>query len=711
MKQEKNKLNEPKQPQAQQVSAAKPATQKTTSAPVQAATQSSATQEKAVPHRGHKKWLVLLLVFFLFGAVLIVPAQYVPGLSNLLQRLGLSAQESQQTSVGRALQAWLGGEESSLFGPRKQDGDNGSEDAEPVRSVFDTQKGADRFAAAKADGGFDEPTALFNLRAVNTSKRARGEAIDAMVGAAFISQDGDETQRAALLRVPLGWSDEAKALQDEKNMQEVYFGADADVQARAAFDRENIQSNSVATGKMFAQAGIVGVAPVKWFEVPIGQAAGLREMVKQKVNEKAVEKSTGLVNFSAQFTAGTKPEKDLAYAWLFTTMAEDAKQLMLKKQLTGAGYMAMDVPSKIYDVEGNASGLALNPSKVAVTVDLENKQLLSDEQCRDKMLEAGDRMWNVLQLSKPQIKNMIEMFDKVQYCEADPTLPGGNIDKWLSYIGEGPIKTDGNLVVQCKEMDGIFHFMYDGCKLNTMPEKGDCQASPREGYSLKDYAENLKAACGEIYKSSQQYQKAYTKFTSERKNLEDDVDKAHKKHDALVDQYNEKEIQLRAEEAKPAEEQNVELIQQLTGELSELKEKQIPLAKEAWDKAVDNLEEAKGDFKKAMDDVNNEIYTVYGSKGGKNDYDKVRQPPQGIEKTECDVPDEAALVNQLTQEDVIASFNFAVDGKYRKQAEDAGKPFETWHRFFSTVQGSVEAASSDNAAGKGVLLELLEKRK
>ena len=705
MKQEDNKIN--KSPQQKKPSVSVAASSASKSAAAKAETVSKNTEQ----HSGKKKWLLLLLVVFLFGTVLFVPAARIPGLSGLLARFGLSAEDVQNQSVGSALRMGWQNRDNSLF--YAKGGNGGFEDIQTGRSSLEKQQVATQAGATSAGSSAESSNSdLFNLRAVNAYKRAHGQAADAMVGAvAYRPNEEEEATRAALQRTPRGWSAEAQEAQAQKNLQEVFFGADADLQTRTEIERENGVGNSADTAKMLAQSDIVGAAPVNLFAVPVGKAAGMREISLQKSPDKGKEQSTGLTKMSVGLSAGNKSERDLAYVWLYSSLGEEVKPLMLKKQLATGGYMAMSIPGKIYTADGKTSGSIFRPQEIAVAFEMEDKQLLSDEECREQVKIASEDIRDVLDnMATPKIKAMRK--DIPLSCPKDLN----DIQKWIANLGDAQNDTavSKTLVGHCKTIDEIYKTMNKLCKIES-PQRGLCAAD-----KLQNYASDLTEKCGALEEllAKHDTQLDLLKTAEQNKKDADDYVASLQNEIEALNRDLDDNLRPALAAAQSAPEPDTALIEQLQAEITEkegiLKGKQEELAEVAIPQqtaANSAFGNKKKDFGEALFNYNDKFFEIYG-KGGEdpNRRNKLKSAYQSMfgmcgEVSSTKHYAGVGLVDTVKREGVITSFNMVVD---ENDVEDAGKDFSQWNPFFSTMSGRV---SSSDVDGKDVLIQLVEKHK
>lgn len=689
MKQEEKDLSKPTTPQAQgaQAHAASAAPASQTGA------NGSASEQTVAPRRGHKKWLWLLaLVFFLFGTILVIPVDRVPGLAGLLGRMGFSAANPSE-SAGRTLWTWLGGSKSSSRSAMEGlEGDN-----TPIRSFFDNHSSPDFQAQGPQSG-------LLNMTSVNAARRARGQRAEAVTGAYYGREADEEQTRAALNRMPTGWSAEAQADAAQKNVAEVYFGADPDVLTRAAMLREDGTAGSFDSVKMLAQSNtdIAGAMKTDRLQAAVmKKAAGLKEVQTQQNIDKAFESSTGLVQFNTELTGGTKAERDLAYAWLFTSAAEKAPQLMLKKQLVEAGYLAMSIPDKVYDSEGETSGIMMRGDEVVKSFVLENKQLLSDEECRMQAARTDEQLLAYYNQAGEKITKLRASLPRT--CEDD--LAG-----WETQLGEldalcGPKSPDGSYK---GGINMLYQSMSSLCAI--APESyGTCTAT-----NLNTYVQEMKAECPKLPGLRKDYSDTEGIFTQAKKNKKKADDYVETVKDTITQAETEKgkaEAALQAELNKPEEEQDPQVIEDLNKQIAywdgqittwteELTEKAIPAQK----KAQGAYEKADADFKLAQWKLNEQTIVVYGpthhtyqlQNGATPDINAFNQlnPQTGDSHRWLN-----GLVNDTDKDTVTRSFNLALDAESKALAKKEG--MDNWTKYFPV-------AGAD--ASKSTLGDLLEKR-
>ena len=137
--------------------------------------------------------------------------------------------------------------------------------------------------------------------------------------------------------------------------------------------------------------------------------------------DKGFEKATGiaapLANLNNRLETGDKPRRDLAQVWILSKAAHKAPQLMLKKQLAAAGYIAMEMPQQVYDSMGEGGGLMMDGSEVLADFQETNKFLLDEESCRKIAKEANGSVKGLVEDAKEAIDVIVK------------TVPGGTCDE------------------------------------------------------------------------------------------------------------------------------------------------------------------------------------------------------------------------------------------------------------------------------------------
>lgn len=404
-------------------------------------------------HNRRRLLVGLALVFFLFCVIFIIPVGHIPVLRNLSWLMGFSAQDTQSMSFFRTLLtwagdadcrhlsgSWYGNEEYSLFNRNQQPGFNAS----------------------------GPKSGLFDLRAVNAARRAKGLSPDGLYGAysANGQQDG-----AAVNGTVNGWSQAAKAATAAKNAEEVYFGTDADVAVRAAAEDITVKGSS-NTAWLVKSGNIAGAASVDWLGLAVDKASLLTNSQLDGALKDASQIPSPLSNLSGSLTAGDKPQRDLATVWLLSKAANRAQYLMLKKQLASAGYMAMEIPKKVYDSSGAGTGIGLTGDETIGDFKDVNQQLLTEQQCRDLTTEANSNLAPKLDEAKGLVQ---------QIRGSVPRSCGDGIQTWK----EDLIKVQTN----CRDVKEIFGNMKMACGVKLVSE-GRC-----ETVRLDSYASDLEAAC------------------------------------------------------------------------------------------------------------------------------------------------------------------------------------------------------------------------
>lgn len=393
---------------------------------------------------GRKRTLALLaLVFFLFSVIFIVPVGRIPVLRNVSWLMGFSTQETGAMSFFRTLLSWATDSERRSR-PGSWSGDGGE------ISLFDRQMQQAFNASGPASG-------LFDLRAVNAARRAQGLPADGLYGV----YGGTDENAAAMNRPVNGWSEEARRAAAQQAAQDVYFGTDADAAARALAERGQIKGSS-DTALLLPAANIWGAAAVDWLGVAVDKASLLSNSKMADALREAAEINAPLSNLGGRLTAGAKPRRDLATIWLMSMAAEKAPQAMLKKQLASAGYMAMEMPKKVYDSSGQTSGVMISSGELLASFDTANEMLLKEEECNRISGTAND----TIQPKLSEAKSLILALRNV------PKSCGDDMQTWSANLKS--IKTN------CNEVNDVYNNMKTFCGANVT--SGRCETARLDSY-------------------------------------------------------------------------------------------------------------------------------------------------------------------------------------------------------------------------------------
>ncbi len=324
-------------------------------------------QEEQEKRYSRKRWLLaLVLVFFLFSVIFIIPVGRIPGLAQLARLMGFSAQDTQSMSFGRALLTWAGGADRRVS-PEDEMYVNGV-------SLFDNN----------SLGGFNAngpKSGLFDVYAVDAMRRRRGLGPEGVAGS--VLSNGQEGDSGASTPRGVGELSEEARRAAVAQKQDKYFGEDANVAARAQ-GQTGPNAGSANTITRIPKLDIIASAgAVDGLGRAIDRASlvGLGDLTKE-LEEKVGSGTTYLNNLQGSLTAGQKPQRDLGTVWLFSRAAKRPPQPMLKKQLASGGYLAMELPKKAYDSEGENAGVRLVGDEVVGNIAALQKSLFDEEQCR-----------------------------------------------------------------------------------------------------------------------------------------------------------------------------------------------------------------------------------------------------------------------------------------------------------------------------------------
>lgn len=451
-------------------------------------------QDQALPaqkekHFDRKKWLMLLaLVFFLFSIIFIVPVGSLPGFRNLAWWMGFSAQDTRSMSFGRALLTWVTGEGTQLLSSRGRGGNDLSE-----ISVFDRQQGAQFNFGGSGSG-------LFDVDAVNAERRKRGLGPEGLWGA----YEGDDERHGAINRKVNDFSQEARQNEADKNMQEVFFGADADLMARAANDQQI--RKGMLDGAKLIKGNVVGSVTPDMLMASLEKASRLSNQEMDKAFGVSTM-SAPLSNLNANLASGDA-KRDLAQVWLMSKASNRAKQLMLKKQLAAAGYVGMDMPKKVYDSVGENSGVMMSGEELLTDLENVKMQILNEEQCREIGGKANDVMNETVQKSLNLVRTITTTVPRS--CDAD-------IAGWSASVGD--VRTNCNTVKDSIKM------LSENCGMVKLKKEGSCSTE-----NLDTYAQNLTTSCNalavateELNVATDAYNVAEAEYQKELKEYQDAV--------------------------------------------------------------------------------------------------------------------------------------------------------------------------------------------
>lgn len=387
-------------------------------------------------------WVGIALVFFLFCIIFIIPVGYIPVLRNLSWWMGFSTQDTQSMSFGRTLLTWAGDSD------RRTRPGNWSGDGEI--SLFDRNQ-RPGFSASGPHSG------LFDLGRLNAVRRSQGLAPDGLLGVAF----GEDVNETAVSRPVEGWSDQAQAAAAEQNAKEVYFGADADLAARAAAEGKG-QQHSFDTSSLLPQAGIVGAAATDWLSMAVDKASAITNPQLEAISKNISQTNAPLSNMGGRLKAGQKPQQDLAMVWLMSMAGDRAKYLMLKKTLASSGYLAIDMPKKVYDSSGVGAGVQMSGGEMTANFESANQMLLAEEKCHDIASNAN----NIVQPRLEEAKGLVVSLRNV------PKKCGDDMQTWSANLRS--VKTN------CNEVKQVFSNMQSFCGAKV--QQGRCETARLDSY-------------------------------------------------------------------------------------------------------------------------------------------------------------------------------------------------------------------------------------
>lgn len=392
----------------------------------------------------HRRLLVgLALVFFLFSIIFIIPVGHIPVLRNLTWLMGFSTQDTQSMSFGRALLTWAGD------GERRVRPGNWSGNGEI--SLFDRNQ-PQAFNATGPRSG------LFDLDQLNASRRQQGLPTEGLlvVGTELGRQDG-----VAVNRPVSGWSEEARRAEAQKNAKEVYFGQDADLMARSSAQREG-KVLSLDTADLLPKSNIVGAAATDWLAMAVDKASVVNNVKLDEISRQVSQLSTPLSNLGGRLVTGDKSRRDLAMVWLLSKTADKAKHLMLKKTLASSGYLAIDMPKKVYDSSGQGTGVFMSGEEVSANFESANQMLLAEEKCKEISASSSD-------IVQPRIAESVSLISSLRNV---PKKCGDDMQSWSANLKS--VKTN------CNEIQSIFANMQSFC--GAQVQQGRCETARLDSY-------------------------------------------------------------------------------------------------------------------------------------------------------------------------------------------------------------------------------------
>lgn len=423
-----------------------------------------------------KTWVVLGLVFLLFLIIFIIPAGRLPGIRNLAWMMGFSPQDTQSVSFGHALLTWVG--------------DGGSVSSRRELSLFDRQNRAGFNPAGPQSG-------LFDVLRVNAARRAQGLGAERVFG---VSDAAEDPNRAAYRGAVSGLSAQAQEEVRARSAAEVYFGTDADQLARTDAE-ETSTAGSANTAKLHARANIVGGSGGNnWLDASIERATRLSRGEMDQAMEKATHLHTPLSQLNGSLTAGDKNKQDLARVWLLSQAAHKAPQPMLKKQLAEAGYMAMEMPKKVYDSMGEGSGIRMRGDEIMASFEEADKKLLSEEQCRDLGMQANSNIDATLASAREKISTVRN------------SVPSSCAEVGAFADNISAVKQN------CKDINTTFSNMKMACGTKVKSE-GSCQT-----VYLDAYVADANTACTELAAAEQALSAAQSSLAAAQKKNPPDAD-------------------------------------------------------------------------------------------------------------------------------------------------------------------------------------------
>lgn len=416
--------------------------------------------EKKLP----KKWLaIFLLAFFLFGIIFIVPAENVPLVRSLAAALGFSVDETQQFSLARILAKW-GREGFPSAAERAASRGDGQQ------WLFDKNNLA----------GENLQAGLIDWKAVNAARIAQGLPPESVFGV-YSDANRKEENHATVSHAVTGWT--AQAQQDVKNANVesgILFGEDGDLLLRRTQEKATAQGSA----EMFqatANTNIVGINSSDWLGLAIDKAMEISVGNFDEELQRAAGDTGTIVNLNTSLTAADKARRDLARVWLLSKAANKAPQLMLKKQLAAAGYMSIEMPKKAYDSFGTNGGLMLNGNEISEDFQLTNKELLSEEQCRELVQSMSDTLNKSIQEAEGFLGPSGSLRQLPQ-CEN-----ASSVEEWKN-------RNISPLEEHCKQRQKMLNSLSKKCE-RKIKQAGTCQVS---GTGYGNHVDQYKKDCDDL---------------------------------------------------------------------------------------------------------------------------------------------------------------------------------------------------------------------
>lgn len=447
------------------------------------------------------------LVFFLFVVVsFVVPVRFIPGLRSLAGLMGWSVEDMPSFSFGRALLTWT-----------MKDGTNRTA-GEGDFAVFNQKN--PRLVSENARSG------LFNLRQLNASLRKQGLPAEAVAGLYRGSQDGND--RAAVNRPVTDWSQDAARAAARRKQEEVYFGEDADLAARAAHTAADTARGSSDSTKFVPKlkqfSGVVPPSSTDW----LGLAADKATLRALKNVGDEVDKGNGVSSAALTSMNGGFKNKELDRAfrelstiWIFSNAANKAQQLMLKKQLASAGYMAMDMPKKVFDSFGESSGLRMDGSEMVMNFETEEERLEKEKKCRDLGKKTDQNLKGLFESTDEAVTVIINNVPK--------TCDSGAMNTWKGALTQA--------TADCNQIKDTIAPMQQQCGAK-LTREGNCRSE-----RLETYTRELPEACDELAAAQAAYDSCIAADVGPCDTQEANRDAAQNKVNATVNGLTPEEVE------------------------------------------------------------------------------------------------------------------------------------------------------------------------
>ena len=373
---------------------------------------SNPLEEKSIKQKWFsKKYLLLALLLLFFGGVGgLVPVSHIPVLSSLARAMGYSEEQMQEMSFLKTLLYWADDER----GPIARVTANSY-------SIFSTQPGRfdaiNRGAAAYGAVG-EESSTLIDFQALNASLRQQGKPVDSISGVAQNTGDDSEQGQVRFNRAINQLSKDARASSQAKT--DMYYGQDASLISRISTD-----GYDASLGLKKLNVGVTGATKTDWKD----------ELFQKAVLQQTTDwdkKLGGLSSSMMMLNNAGKTLSDFRYIWLTSQASVYAKQIPLKKTLALAGFMAQEMPQKVFSATGGIAIASLDEDDVRADIETAEEQQRRQQECDDTARTVGPQITSLT-------RNVINMINALQ--GTFPAFPAdctnsAKVNNWRSALAQ-----------------------------------------------------------------------------------------------------------------------------------------------------------------------------------------------------------------------------------------------------------------------------------